>query len=84
MPASSPVFKLPIDTDPVEFAITAAIMLTAFTVVGTMSWLERRPRDLLKPRLIPTTPILLVAGFIGLLALVHLVNLYGIVTGRPN
>ena len=78
------MFKLPIDTDPTEFAVTAAIMLGSFAVVGYMSWLERRPRDLLKPRMIPTTPILLVSGFIGLLALVHLVNLYGIVTGRPN
>lgn len=78
------MFTLPIDTNPTEFAITAVIALACFAVVGTMSWLERRPRDLLKPRLIPTTPILLLAGFIGLLALVHLVNLYGIVTGRPN
>lgn len=78
------MFQLPIDTDPTEFAITAAIMLGSFFVVGYMSWLERRPRDLLKPRLLPTTPILLLSGFIGLLALVHLVNLYGIVTGRPN
>jgi hypothetical protein len=32
--------------------------------------------------MIPTTPALMVFGFIALLALVHLVNLYGIKTGR--
>ncbi len=78
------MFTLPIDTNPTEFAITAVLMLACFGVVGTMAWLERRPRISLDPRMIPTTPVLLVFGFIGLLALVHLVNLYGIVTGRPN
>jgi hypothetical protein len=44
--------------------------------------MERRPRETLEPRLIPTTPLIIVFAFIGLLALVHLANLYGIHTGR--
>lgn len=65
-----------------EFAITLAIFLVSAAIVGFIAWLERRPRDKLMPRLIPTTPVLLIFGFIGLLALVHLANLYGIHTGR--
>lgn len=76
MPALPPVLDLS------ELLITLGIFFTAASVVGWMVILERRPRHGLNPRLIPTTPILLVAGFIGLLALVHLLNLYGIHTGR--
>ncbi|MCA3555003.1 hypothetical protein [Aestuariivirga sp.] len=65
-----------------EFAVTLAIFLACAAVVGFLAWLERRPRKSLTPRLIPTTPVLLIFGFIGLLALVHLANLYGIQTGR--
>ncbi|MCA3562027.1 MAG: hypothetical protein IOC82_13465 [Aestuariivirga sp.] len=65
-----------------EFAITLAIFLVCAAIVGVLAWLERRPRKSLTPRLIPTTPVLLIFGFIGLLALVHLANLYGIHTGR--
>ena len=68
-----------------EFVITLAIFLVSASVIGYMSWLERRPRKSLSPRLIPTTPVILVFGFVGLLALVHLANLYGIQTGnRPR
>ena len=76
MPALPPVLDLS------ELLITLGIFFTAASVVGWMAFLERRPRDGLNPRLVPTTPILLVAGFIGLFALVHLLNLYGIHTGR--
>ncbi len=73
---------MPPDLSPLELWMTIGVLGASVAVVGWMSWLERRPRDLLKPRLIPTTPILLAFGFIGLLALVHLLNLYGIHTGR--
>lgn len=65
-----------------EFLITLAIFLAAGGVVGYVSWLERRPRKSLTPRLLPTTPVILIFGFIAILALVHLANLYGIHTGR--
>ena len=69
----------------VEFLITLALFLACAAIVGALGWLERRPRKDLTPRLIPTTPILLVFGFVGLLALVHLLNMYGIHTGnRPR
>ena len=65
-----------------EFWITLAILAASASVVGFMSWLERRPRKSLTPRLIPTTPVILTFGFVALLALVHLANIYGIHTGR--
>jgi hypothetical protein len=73
---------MPPDMNPVELWATLAALSACIAIVAFMAWLERRPRDLLKPQLIPTTPILLIFGFIGLLALVHLLNLYGIHTGR--
>jgi uncharacterized iron-regulated membrane protein len=69
-------------SDEFELWMTVAILLACLAAIGTLSWLERRPRTSLTPRLLPTTPLLLAAGFIGLLALVHLVNIFGIHTGR--
>ena len=68
--------------DPYNLWITVAILGASIAVAGLMVWLEHRPRRDLMPRLVPTTPILMVSGFIGLLALVHLLNLLGIHTGR--
>jgi uncharacterized iron-regulated membrane protein len=65
-----------------EFWITLGVFLLSAAAIGFLSWLERRPRTSLNPRLIPTTPVIIVFGFIALLALVHLANLYGIHTGR--
>jgi hypothetical protein len=65
-----------------ELWLTVAVLVVSIVVVGYLSSLERRPRTSLNPRMIPTTPALMVFGFIALLALVHLVNLYGIKTGR--
>jgi hypothetical protein len=65
-----------------QFILTLFVLVAALAVIVRMIVLERRPRSDLKPRLIPTTPVLLVSGFIALLALIHLVNLAGIHTGR--
>jgi len=68
-----------------EFLLTLGVFLICAGIVGYLAWLERRPRKSLSPRLIPTTPVLLIFGFIGLLSLVHLLNMYGIHTGnRPR
>ncbi|MFN4144030.1 hypothetical protein [Aestuariivirga sp.] len=73
---------MPATASPFEFWITVAVLTASVCVVGLMSWLERRPRTSLTPRLIPTTPVLLVFAFVAILALVHLFNLYGVHTGR--
>lgn len=67
-----------------DFLVTLGAFLLSAAVVGYMSWLERQPRTKLTPRLIPTLPVILIFGFIAILALVHLVNMYGIHTGRAS
>ena len=73
---------MPAQIEPVELWLTIGVFLGCVLAIGGLSWLERRPRTSLNPRMIPTTPAILIFGFIGLLALVHLLNLYGIHTGR--
>jgi hypothetical protein len=65
-----------------QFILTALILVAALSAIVWMIILEKRPRTDLEPRLVPTTTILLISGFIALLALIHLVNLVGISTGR--
>jgi hypothetical protein len=67
-----------------QFFLTLIVLLIALMVVVGMIILEKRPRHDINPRLLPTTPILIASGFIALLALVHLVNLAGVHTGRLN
>jgi energy-converting hydrogenase Eha subunit A len=65
-----------------EFIVTLAVMLAGAALVGAMAWAERRPRTSFNPSLIPTTPVMLVGLLITVFALVHLLNLFGIRTGR--
>ena len=51
-------------------------------LVAIMAWLEKRPRNSLDPKLVPTTPLMFVGAFICLIAVVHIVNTFGIHTGR--
>ena len=51
-------------------------------LVAIMAWLEKRPRKTLDPRLVPTTPLMFLGAFICLIAVIHIVNSYGIQTGR--
>jgi amino acid transporter len=73
---------MPPDLDPVELWMTLAALLGGGALVAAMAILERRPRKGLTPHLLPTTPLLFVGVVVGLLALVHLLNLWGIHTGR--
>ncbi|TMJ40325.1 MAG: hypothetical protein E6G89_08520 [Alphaproteobacteria bacterium] len=65
-----------------QFILTALILVAALSAIVWMIILEKRPRTDLNPRLVPTTAILLISGFIALLTLIHLVNLVGLNTGR--
>ncbi|MDO8353194.1 MAG: hypothetical protein Q7T14_07000 [Aestuariivirga sp.] len=68
--------------------ITVGTLLTygglAFGVglVAVMAWLEKRPRKTLDPKLVPTTPLMFLGAFICLIAVIHIVNSFGIQTGR--
>lgn len=65
-----------------HFLVTSLILAMALGVIVRMIVIEKRPRTNLNPSLIPTTPVMIICGFIALLALVHLINLAGIHTGR--
>ncbi len=73
---------MPADLNPFELWLTVAALVAGCGVGGLMVWLEQRPRLSLAPRLIPTTPILFLGAVVAILALVHLINLMGIHTGR--
>ena len=69
-------------TSTLNFWITIAVLFISVGTIGVMTRLERKPRERLEPRMIPTTPVIIIFAFVGLLALVHLATLYGIHTGR--
>jgi hypothetical protein len=71
-----------IDWSTPEAWITCGLLAAGLLLVGVMAWLERRPRKSLDPLLVPTTPIMFAGGILAILALVHLLNLAGIHTGR--
>jgi hypothetical protein len=65
-----------------NFLTTLTIALAAMSVVGIVAWRERRPRQSLEPSMVPATAVMLFSGIVALLAIVHLVNLLGVHTGR--
>ncbi len=65
-----------------ELTITFAALALGAGLTAAMVWLQRRPKQTLDASLVPTTPLLIFGAFIVLLAVVHLVNLWGIHTGR--
>jgi hypothetical protein len=73
---------MPTEVAPIELWITIAVLLAGTALAGTMAWLERRPRHDFTPRMVPTTLLMFVGALVVLLALVHLINLWGIRTGR--
>ena len=66
----------------VEMSLTFGGLALGLALVVIMVWIERRPRKTLEPRLVPTTPLMFAGAFISLVALVHIVNVYGIHTGK--
>jgi hypothetical protein len=73
---------MPANPNIMELSFTFAALAFGTGIVGLMVWLERRPRKSLDPNLIPTTPFMFLGAFVSLVAVIHLVNLYGIHTGR--
>jgi hypothetical protein len=73
---------MPANLGSVEFWTTLAALTAGLALAGLMAWLERRPRQSLNPRLIPTTPFLFAGTLLAILAFVHLLNLLGVHTGR--
>ena len=65
-----------------ESLLTLGFLALGLGLALAMALAERRPRDGLQPRLLPTTPFMFLGVLIAILALVHLVNLAGYHTGR--
>jgi hypothetical protein len=65
-----------------ELSITIASLLAGALLVTFAAIRERRPRTTLEVSMVPTTAIMFLGGFVVLVALVHLVNLAGLHTGR--
>jgi hypothetical protein len=71
-----------LDHDWLELAVTAGALGLGGGLAALAGYLERRPRASFKPRLLPTTPLMFAGVLISMLAIVHLVNLLGVRTGR--
>lgn len=58
--------------------LTFGAIVFGLALCGVMAWLERRPREAFKPRLLPTTPFMFLGLLIFLLAASHVMTLLGL------
>lgn len=61
-----------------DLAYTAGVAGLGVAMIAWAVWREGRPRQTLNVSLIPTTPIMFAGIIVILLALVHLLGIYGI------
>ena len=66
--------------------LTITLGLLAFGVAATVGcgWMGARPKDYLKPRLIPWQILMLISAVFVLVVAIHLLNLFGMSTGAPG
>ncbi|GMV63227.1 MAG: hypothetical protein AMXMBFR74_23950 [Parvibaculum sp.] len=64
--------------------VTLALLAASLAAAGFLTLLERRPAELGKVRLLPTTPLIFLSILIAVVMLVHLVNLMGVHTGNRS
>ena len=81
-PVNSNAKALKMQQNIVEMSFTYGGLAFGIALVAIMVWLEKRPRKSLGPRMLPTTPLMFLGIFICLIAVVHIVNTFGIHTGR--
>jgi hypothetical protein len=81
-PVNSNAKALKMKQNIIEMSLTYGGLVIGAALVAVMAWLEKRPRKTLSPRLLPTTPLMFLGAFICLIAVIHIVNSYGIQTGR--
>jgi len=81
-PVNSKAKALKMKLNIVEMSLTYGGLVLGAMLVAVMAWLEKRPRNTLNPRMVPTTPLMFIGAFICLVAVIHIVNTLGIHTGR--
>jgi hypothetical protein len=81
-PVNSNAKALKMKQNTVGMLLTYGGLALGLVLVAVMVWLERRPRNSLNPRMVPTTPLMFLGAFICLVAVIHIVNTFGIHTGR--
>jgi hypothetical protein len=81
-PVNSNAKALIMNQNITEMSLTYGGLVLGIALVAIMVWVEKRPRKSLDPRLVPTTPLMFIGAFICLVAVVHIVNTFGIHTGR--
>lgn len=81
-PVNSKAKALKMKQNIVEMSFTYGGLALGIALIAIMVWLEKRPRKSLGPRMLPTTPLMFLGVFICLIAVVHIVNTFGIHTGR--
>ncbi|HAC59210.1 MAG TPA: hypothetical protein DCF73_12775 [Rhodobiaceae bacterium] len=62
--------------------LTLVILAASIACTGLLVWYEKRPTELGRIRLVPTTPLIFLSLMVAILMIVHVVNLMGYVTGR--
>ena len=65
-------------------AVTLTLLAASVAAAGFPIWLERRPAEPGKVRLLPTTPLIFLSILIAVVMLVHLANLMGVHTGNRS
>jgi preprotein translocase subunit Sec61beta len=68
----------------VTLAVTLTLLAASVAAAGFLIWLERRPAEPGKVRLLPTTPLIFLSILIAVVMLVHLANLMGVHTGNRS
>ena len=81
-PVNSNAKALIMNQNITEMSLTYGGLVLGMALVAIMVWIEKRPRKSLDPRMVPTTPLMFIGAFICLVAVVHIVNIFGIHTGR--
>ena len=62
--------------------VTLAVLAASLASAGFFIWLERRPPDFSRVRMVPTTPLIFASVLVAVVMIVHIVNLMGVQTGR--
>lgn len=63
---------------PSEIALTWSVFGFGVALVVLMCWRESKPKKSMEVSIWPTTPFLLAGAFLAVLAVVHLLTLYGV------